>query len=140
VWGIRLEEGDEVVSAVLVNNDCTLLVAGENGLGKRTPFSEYRLQARGGKGIITMNTGEKTGAVVGALAVRESDELMLITTKGKMVRTRVRQIRETGRNTMGVKLIELRAGSKLQAIAPVISSDPDTDDAQDELTLEPPSE
>jgi DNA gyrase subunit A len=140
VWGIRLEEGDEVVSAVLVNNDCTLLVAGENGLGKRTRFSEYRLQARGGKGIITMNTGEKTGAVVGALAVRESDELMLITTKGKMVRTRVRQIRETGRNTMGVKLIELRAGSKLQAIAPVISSDPDTDDTQDELTLEPPSE
>jgi DNA gyrase subunit A len=140
VWGIRLEEGDEVVSALLVNDDCTLLVAGENGLGKRTPFSEYRLQARGGKGIITMNTGEKTGAVVGALAVRESDELMLITTKGKMVRTRVRQIREIGRNTMGVKLIELRAGSKLQAIAPVISSDPDTDDAQEELTLEPPSE
>jgi DNA gyrase subunit A len=140
VWGIRLEPGDEVVSALLVNDDCTLLVAGENGLGKRTPFSEYRLQSRGGKGIITMNTGEKTGGVVGALAVRESDELMLITTKGKMVRTRVRQIREIGRNTMGVKLIELRAGSKLQAIAPVISSDPDTEGAQDELTLEPPSE
>ena len=140
VWGIRLEPGDEVVSALLVNDDCTLLVAGENGLGKRTPFSEYRLQSRGGKGIITMNTGEKTGGVVGALAVRESDELMLITTKGKMVRTRVRQIREIGRNTMGVKLIELRAGSKLQAIAPVISSDPDTESAQDELTLEPPSE
>ena len=74
-----IEPGDEVVSALLVNNDCTLLVAGENGLGKRTPFSEYRLQSRGGKGIITMNTGEKTGGVVGALAVRESDELMLIT-------------------------------------------------------------
>ena len=140
VWGIRLEPGDEVVAALLINNDCTLLVAGENGLGKRTPFSEYRLQSRGGKGIITMNKGEKTGAVVGALAVRESDELMLITTKGKMVRTRVRQICEIGRNTMGVKLIELRAGSKLQAIAPVISSDPDSDAAQDELTLEPPSE
>jgi DNA gyrase subunit A len=140
VWGIRLEPGDEVVAALLINNDCTLLVAGENGLGKRTPFSEYRLQSRGGKGIITMNKGEKTGAVVGALAVRESDELMLITTKGKMVRTRVRQICEIGRNTMGVKLIELRAGSKLQAIAPVISSDPDSDASQDELTLEPPSE
>ena len=140
VWGIRLEPGDEVVSALLVNNDCTLLVAGENGLGKRTPFSEYRLQSRGGKGIITMNTGEKTGGVVGALAVRESDELMLITTKGKMVRTRVRQIREIGRNTMGVKLIELRAGSKLQAIAPVISSDSDSDASQEELTLDPPSE
>jgi DNA gyrase subunit A len=140
VWGIRLEPGDEVVSALLVNNDCTLLVAGENGLGKRTPFSEYRLQARGGKGIITMNTGEKTGGVVGALAVRDADELMLITTKGKMVRTRVRQIRETGRNAMGVKLIELRAGSKLQAIAPVISSEPDAESGADEPTLEPPSE
>jgi DNA gyrase subunit A len=65
---------------------------------------------------------------------------MLITTKGKMVRTRVRQIREIGRNTMGVKLIELRAGSKLQAIAPVISSDSDSDASQEELTLDPPSE
>jgi DNA gyrase subunit A len=140
VWGIRLESGDEVVAALLVNEDCTLLVASENGLGKRTPFSEYRLQARSGKGIITMNTGEKTGLVVGALSVRESDELMLITTKGKMVRTRVRQIREIGRNTMGVKLIELRAGSKLQAIAPVISSEGDPDSGQEELTLDPPEE
>ncbi len=128
VWGIRLEEGDKVVAAVLVNNDCTLLVAGENGVGKRTPFEDYRLQGRGGKGIITMKVGDKTGEVAGALAVRESDELMLITTKGKMVRTRVRQIRETGRNAMGVKLIDLKAGSKLQAIAPVAGSDSDTAD------------
>ena len=128
VWGIRLEEGDKVVAAVLVNNDCTLLVAGENGVGKRTPFEDYRLQGRGGKGIITMKVGDKTGEVAGALAVRELDELMLITTKGKMVRTRVRQIRETGRNAMGVKLIDLKAGSKLQAIAPVAGSDSDTAD------------
>jgi DNA gyrase subunit A len=140
VWGIRLESGDEVVAALLVNNDCTLLVAGENGLGKRTEFEEYRCQSRGGKGIITMNTGEKTGGVVGALAVRDSDELMLITTKGKMVRTRVRDIRMTGRNAMGVKLIELRAGSKLQAIAPVISSEPDAAGGEDAPNLEPPSE
>ncbi len=140
VWGIRLESGDEVVAALLVNNDCTLLVAGENGLGKRTEFEEYRCQSRGGKGIITMNTGEKTGGVVGALAVRDSDELMLITTKGKMVRTRVRDIRMTGRNAMGVKLIELRAGSKLQAIAPVISSEPDAAGGEDAPNLEPPAE
>ena len=130
VWGIRLEEGDKVVAAVLVNKDCTLLVAGENGVGKRTPFEDYRLQGRGGKGIITMKTGDKTGEVAGALAVRESDELMLITTKGKMVRTRVRQIREAGRNTMGVKLIDLKAGSKLQAIAPVAGSDSDAADEE----------
>ncbi|NBV86274.1 MAG: DNA gyrase subunit A [Verrucomicrobia bacterium] len=125
VWGIRLEENDTLVAAVLVDNNCTLLVAGENGVGKRTEFEEYRLQARGGKGIITMKTGDKTGEVAGALAVRESDEIMLITTKGKMVRIRARQIRETGRNTMGVKLIELKPGSKLQAIAPVVSGEDD---------------
>jgi DNA gyrase subunit A len=138
VWGIRLEEGDQVVAAVLVNNDCTLLVAGENGIGKRTPFEDYRLQGRGGKGIITMKTGDKTGEVAGALAVRETDELMLITTKGKMVRTRVRQIREAGRNTMGVKLIDLKAGSKLQAIAPVIGDSDNSDEGA--VDLPPPTE
>jgi len=138
VWGIRPEPGDEVVAAVLVNPDCTLLVAGENGIGKRTSFEEYRSQGRGGKGIITMKTGEKTGGVAGALAVRETDELMLITTKGKMVRTRVKQIRETGRNTMGVKLIELKPGSKLQAIAPVVRQE--SDGTGEEGDAPPPSE
>jgi DNA gyrase subunit A len=85
-----------------------------------------------------MKTGEKTGGVAGALAVRESDELMLITTKGKMVRTRVKQIRETGRNTMGVKLIELKPGSKLQAIAPVVRME--IDPIGDEGDAPPPSE
>ena len=68
-----------------------------------------------------MKTGDKTGDVVGALTVRENDELMLITTKGQMVRTRVKEIRVVGRNTMGVKLMDLRNGEKLQAIAPVVS-------------------
>jgi DNA gyrase subunit A len=68
-----------------------------------------------------MKTGEKTGAVVGALTVRESDEIMLITNKGQMVRTRVNEIRVVGRNTIGVKLMNLRNGEKLQAIAPVVS-------------------
>jgi DNA gyrase subunit A len=104
-----------------VNNDAMLLVAGENGIGKRTPFDDYRTQKRGGKGIITMKTGEKTGRVVGALTVTEKDELMLITTKGQMVRTRVSEIRAVGRNTMGVKLMNLKSGEKLQAIAPVVS-------------------
>ena len=137
VWGIRLETGDTVVAAVLVDNNCTLLVAGENGVGKRTTFEDYRLQARGGKGIITMKTGDKTGEVAGALAVRDSDEIMLITTKGKMVRIRARQIRETGRNAMGVKLIELKPGSKLQAIAPVVSGE---DDPSDEVEVVTPEE
>jgi DNA gyrase subunit A len=121
VWGIRPEKGDHVVAIAIVDANAMLLVAGENGIGKRTPFDDYRRQSRGGKGIITMKTGEKTGDVVGALTVRETDEIMLITNKGQMVRTRVKEIRETGRNTMGVKLMDLRSDEKLQAIAPVVS-------------------
>jgi DNA gyrase subunit A len=121
VWGIRPGKGDHVVGTAVVNSAAMLLVAGENGIGKRTPFDDYRKQSRGGKGIITMKTGDKTGSVVGALTVTDADELMLITTKGQMVRTRVKEIRETGRNAMGVKLLTLREGEKLQAIAPVVS-------------------
>ena len=131
VRGITLEKEDAVVALAVVVKDATLLVAGENGIGKRTPFDMvnpdgtvepvYRLQSRGGKGIITMKANEKTGGVVGALTVREADEIMLITTGGQMVRTFVKDIREAGRNTQGVKLVNLGPGDKLQAIAPVIS-------------------
>jgi DNA gyrase subunit A len=121
VRGINLEKGDALVAAAIVVTDATLLVSGENGIGKRTDFGEYRIQSRGGKGIITMKTNEKTGAVVGALTVRATDEIMLITTGGQMVRTFVKDIREAGRNTQGVKLINLDGTDKLQAIAPVIS-------------------
>ena len=123
VWGIRPEKGDFVIGAALVDNEARLLVAGENGIGKRTPFEDYRCQSRGGKGIITMKTGDKTGNVVGALTVRETDELMLITNKGQMVRTRVKEVRECGRNTMGVKLMDLKGAEKLQAIAPVVANE-----------------
>ncbi len=125
VKGITLEKGDEVVALAVVVPDATLLVAGENGIGKRTAFEEYlvqaesglRKQSRGGKGRVTMKVGEKTGAVVGALTVRDQDEIMLITVGGQMVRIPVQGIREAGRNTQGVKLIELESGDKLQAIA-----------------------
>ncbi len=123
VWGIRPEKGDHVIGMAIVSKEAQLLVAGENGIGKRTPFDEYRQQARGGKGIITMKTGDKTGSVIGALAVTDADELMLITNKGQMVRTRVKEIREAGRNTMGVKLMDLRKGETLSAIAPVITDE-----------------
>jgi DNA gyrase subunit A len=123
VRGINLEAGDALVAAAIVVPDAALLVAGENGIGKRTAFDEYRVQSRGGKGIITMKTGDKTGGVVGALTVRDADDIMLITYGGQMVRTNVRDIREAGRNTMGVKLVNLDAGDKLQAIAPVIGED-----------------
>lgn len=123
VRGISLEKDDNVVALAVVVPDAKLLVAGENGIGKRTDFEEYRVQSRGGKGIITMKTNEKTGGVIGALTVHDNDEMMLITFKGQMVRISVNGIREAGRNTQGVKLIDLDAGDKLQAIAKVIGED-----------------
>ncbi len=121
VRGINLEKDDALVAATIVVTDATLLVAGANGIGKRTGFDEYRVQSRGGKGIITMKTGDKTGNVVGALTVHDAGEIMLITSGGQMVRIPVQGIREAGRNTMGVKLVNLDADDKLQAIAPVIA-------------------
>ncbi len=123
VRGIDLESGDAVVALAVVVSNATLLVAGENGLGKRTGFDEYRTQSRGGKGIITMKTTDRTGGVVGALTVHETDEIMLLTAGGQMVRISVAGIRETGRNTQGVKLVELEAKDRLQAIAPVIAEE-----------------
>ncbi|MDG1893003.1 MAG: DNA gyrase subunit A [Verrucomicrobiota bacterium] len=125
VRGISLVEKDKVVALSIVEEGATLLVASENGIGKRTTFEDYRQQTRGGKGIITMRTSEKTGGIVGALTVHDHDEIMLITVAGQMVRIKVDDVRETGRNTMGVKLLEISKKDTLQAIAPVISEDDD---------------
>jgi DNA gyrase subunit A len=132
VRGISLYKGDAVVALSVVVPDAKLLVAGENGIGKRTDFEEYRVQSRGGKGIITMKTNEKTGAVVGALTVRDTDEIMLITVGGQMVRIPVQGIREAGRNTQGVKLVNLAEKDKLQAIAPVVGEDKEDSAVEDE--------
>jgi DNA gyrase subunit A len=132
VRGISLETSDAVIALAVVVPDATLLVAGENGIGKRTDFGEYRLQSRGGKGIITMKTTDRTGHVVGALTVKDADEIMLITVAGQMVRTRVSDIREAGRNTQGVKLIDLEGQDKLKAIAPVISEEKEEGGAEAE--------
>ena len=121
VWGIRPDKGDYVVGIEIVDPNATLLVAGERGIGKRTPFDEYRVQNKGGKGIITMKTTDKVGSVVGALTVTDADEIMLSTAQGQTVRTPCKDIRTAGRNTQGVKLINLEKGDKLVAIARVIS-------------------
>jgi DNA gyrase subunit A len=142
VRGISLDQNDAVVALAVVVTDSTLLVAGENGIGKRTDFGEYRLQSRGGKGIITMKTNDKTGNVVGALTVKDSDEIMCITVLGQLVRIAVNGIREAGRNTQGVKLINLETNDKLKAIAPVISeSEEDRAEGvtQPPLATQPPS-
>jgi DNA gyrase subunit A len=140
VKGIELDPDDAVIALAIVDPQAQLLVAGSNGIGKRTPFDEYRLQSRGGKGIITMKLTEKTGHVVGALTVGDPDEMMLITTNGIMVRTRVADIREAGRNTQGVKLINLEENDHLQAIARVIgeSDEPQAEEGGAPPAIEPP--
>ena len=134
--GIRPVEGDFVVGLALVTQGSTLLVASENGLGKRTDFEEYRTQSRGGKGIITMKVTDKTGPVVGAVTVTNEDELMLMTSTGQSIRIRVAEIRETGRNAQGVKLLTLKEGENLQDISIFI---PDGEDAEGALEGAPAS-
>ena len=131
VRGINLVDTDRVVALSIVEEGATLLVASENGIGKRTTFEEYRQQSRGGKGIITMRTGEKTGGIIGALSVHEHDEIMLITVGGQMIRIAVDGIREASRNTMGVKLVDTKGKDKLQAIAPVINEDQEEEGEED---------
>lgn len=133
VKGIELEGDDIVVSMIVVpagsDPDTTMvLTASENGFGKRTPVGEYRLIRRGGKGVINIKTTDRNGAVVGMLIVRPEDQLMLITEKGILMRTRVSEIRETGRNAAGVRLINLDPGDKLVAMARVDKTDADSDE------------
>jgi DNA gyrase subunit A len=130
VRGIQLGDDDRVVALSIVETGATLLVASENGIGKRTTFEEYRQQSRGGKGIITMKTGDKTGGIIGALSVHDHDEIMLITVGGQMIRIAVDDIREAGRNTMGVKLVDTKGVDRLQAIAPVINEEEDDSDSE----------
>ena len=124
VRGITLDDGDFLVSCLTNEPDTMVLVVSENGLGKRTPFDEYRLLTnRGGKGVTTMNVTEKTGKVVAAKAVHDKDELMLMTTKGQSVRIRICDIRETGRNAQGVKLMGLKEGETIQDVATVVADE-----------------
>ena len=131
VRGIRLGKDDHVVALSIVSSDATLLVAGENGIGKRTVFDDYRVQSRGGKGIKTMKITKKTGKVIGGLTVHQGDEIMLITVGGQMVRTSVDGIRQAGRNTQGVRLVNVDEKDRLQDIAPVVSAEQE-ESAQEE--------
>jgi DNA gyrase subunit A len=117
VVGMRLDEGDEVVALDLVEPEGTLLAVAQNGYGKRSAMDEYRLTRRGGKGIITMKTTDKTGRVVGVRMVTDDDQIMLVTSGGKVIRLRVAEIRVIGRNTQGVRLIDLSEGEQLVGVA-----------------------
>jgi DNA gyrase subunit A len=109
VKGITLEEGNEVIGMETITPDSTtsILTVTEGGYGKRTPVGEYRIQGRGGKGIISVKTTERNGLAVGFLQVRDGDEIMLIAAQGKVLRCKVEDIREIGRNTQGVRILDL---------------------------------
>jgi DNA gyrase subunit A len=118
--GIRMEADDEVVGMDVLDEGATILTVTENGFGKRTRTAEYRVQGRGGKGILTIKTTQRNGLVVYACQVTDPDQLMIITEQGKIIRLKVADISIIGRNTQGVKLIDLAEGEKVVAVAKVI--------------------
>ncbi|MCY2955728.1 MAG: DNA gyrase subunit A [Planctomycetota bacterium] len=124
VWGIRPQEGDAVVDMVVCSGDETLLTVCENGYGKRTKVEEYKVQGRGGQGVIDIRTSERNGKVVNLLAVREEDELMMITKDGQIVRTKVSGISVIGRATQGVRCIAIKGEDKLVSVARILSEEP----------------
>ena len=123
VKGVELGDGDAVVGMVVVKREATLLVVTELGLGKCSHIDEYRVQKRGGKGIKTVNRTERTGSVVALLEVLAEDEIMLITRGGQIIRTPVKDVRVAGRNTQGVKLMNLDMGDVITAVARVVPDD-----------------
>ncbi len=122
VTGMRFKIAGDYLKAIEVCDPAArLLVAREDGVGKRTRFEEYRLTRRGGTGVIAIDLPDDGSInVADALSVRDEDEIMLLTAKGQSVRTRVAGIRETGRGAKGVKLVDLAEGDKLLAVARVI--------------------
>ncbi|NOY65026.1 MAG: DNA gyrase subunit A [Nitrospirae bacterium] len=119
VRGIRLSDDDEVVAAEVVLDRTTILTVTERGYGKRTRIEEYPVHGRGGKGVISIKTNEKLGKAVGLLQVNDDDEIVLITNTGKLIRTRVENISILGRNTQGVKLMDVGNGDRVVSIGKV---------------------
>ena len=129
VRGMKLSDGSEVLSLLIAENEAqSVMVATENGYGKRTQLSEFRRSGRGTQGVKAIQVSERNGSVVGAKLVGDHDELMLITTGGVLIRTRVSEIRELGRATQGVTLINLGPDEKLRGLEKVAESEHDDDD------------
>jgi DNA gyrase subunit A len=124
VRGIDVDEGDQVIAAETIKEGVTILTVTERGYGKRTPLDEYRLQGRAGKGIIDIKTAGRNGAVVGMLQVREGDDILVVTTKGKIIRVHADEVTSQGRNTMGVRIIDLDADDQVGNLARVEAEQP----------------
>jgi DNA gyrase subunit A len=128
VRGIRLDKNDEVVGMETVLPEDTFLTATENGYGKRTDVGKYRLQSRGGKGVINIKTTERNGIVVGIKKANDEDDLMLMTEKGMTIRLPVKDVSVIGRNVQGVRLLRLDEGDKLAAIAHIVKEEDNTNE------------
>ena len=128
VKGIDLAENDKVISMIIPKDDANVLIATENGFGKQTPVSLFSLQGRAGKGVIAINTSERNGFAVSALMVQETDEVMLITTQGTLVRISADEIAQSGRNTQGVTLIKPDENDKLSKMLKIIFTDDEIND------------
>src|SRR5260370_19186944 len=133
VKGIELGARDVVSGMVVIKREATLLVVAEKGIGKCSPIDDYRVQKRGGKGIITMHRTEKTGDAVSIMEVLPEDELMLMTKQGILIRMPVKGIRVAGRNTQGVKLVQLEAHDLVMAVARVVPPDDDRTEGIEEV-------
>ncbi len=139
VIGIRLDESNEVVGMEIVRDDSTILTVTEKGYGKRSTLEDYRSQGRGGKGIITIKTTKKNGRVIGMAQVSEDDEIILITTNGKVLRIRAKDISVQGRNTQGVRLFDIDEGDKVISFAKVVEREEEKETTQEKSEPEPPS-
>ena len=125
--GIRLPEGEEVISLIILDEQGMVLTASENGYGKRTPVEDFPIHGRGGQGVIALQISERNGRMVGALQVKPDDEIMLISSSGTLVRTPVSDISVQGRNTQGVRLIRLDEGDRLVGLERIIAEAADVD-------------
>jgi DNA gyrase subunit A len=121
VRGIRLPEGEEVISLIILNEPGMILTASENGYGKLTPLEDFPVHGRGGQGVIALQTTERNGRMVGALQIKQDDEIMLISSSGTLVRTPVSDVSVQGRNTQGVRLIRLDEGDRLVGLECIVS-------------------
>ena len=128
VRGINLEEGNIVVGVVVLDSDSSVLTVTENGYGKRSSADEYPTRRRGSKGVFAIKTSDRNGSVVGAMQVSDSDEIMMITNGGKIIRITMEQMRVIGRNTQGVRMINLAPGEKVVAMDLVAESDAESDE------------
>ena len=140
VRGIMLDKDDEVIGMEVVSPEDDFLSVSENGYGKRTEVGKYRLQKRGGRGVINMQTSERNGDIIGINKTKAGEEIMIMTQNGITIRMRVDSISIIGRNTQGVRLVRLEEGDKVSAVACVVKEDDEETQAQDAVEKEPEEE